>query len=589
MPGTAAPPGTPEHGSRGLRRRRAAVVNADIVDYSRLMADDESATVAAVREYQEVVAGLVDAAGGVLVNFVGDSFVAVFDDARTAIGTAISICRAVDVRNRPLPRTRRMWFRVGIDIGDIVIADDGRHFGEPLNVAARVQAMAEVGGINVTEAVFKELDEPGLRLIGLGRRRLKNIPGMVRVYRLADVAETGDSRPALRAGAGTPTVAVLPVIVADDPTGRDVAEMLRLDLTTALSQTPGLRVLDAPPDPDADQMVPPDADHGAAYILVSGLTRAGRRLRAYAQFYETATMNTIWAQRWEGTTDDVFALQDAFTSDTVRAVDIELVIGEPARIYRAVLDSGAVTAVYQGWYHFHRNTRHAWRTAVDLFASVERSHPDLALGPSLSAFVLWWGATRGMSDHPQQDLDRAMACARRGTELGDDTGLSHIVVAALRLHGGGDLDAALAEAQLALARRPTCDVAYAVEASVQRYRGAWQEAVEAALRAIELSSGSTPWFAAVLASAYYVGERYHDAIDAAERLVDGGAETEETLLILAAAQQALGLERRARATAGLIAERFPGTRSSDLARWHPFRDPAVLERWHAHLRAAGVP
>lgn len=199
-----------------MHRRRAVVLNADIASYSRLMADDQAATVAAVREYQLSAKDAVGAAYGTMVNVVGDSFTAVFDDARAAMRAAIAVCRAVKRYNRPRPRTRHMYFRMGLDAGDVVVADDGRYFGEPLNVAVRVQAIAEVGGINVTEAVYQELDEPALRLISNGRRRLKNIPEMVRVYRLAGVVDHDDHDRDWPARPTPASIAVLPTIAADD-------------------------------------------------------------------------------------------------------------------------------------------------------------------------------------------------------------------------------------------------------------------------------------------------------------------------------------------------------------------------------------
>lgn len=571
----------------GLERRRAVVLNADIAGYSRCMADDEVATVATVRKYQEIVARAVDAAGGTLVNFVGDSFVAVFDHARPAMQAAIAICSDVRDCNRHVPRTRRMWFRLGLDIGDIVVAEDGRYFGEALNIAARIQAIADVGGINVTEAVFRALDEPGLRLIGLGRRRLKNIPEPVRVYRLAGVAAADNDTQWRPDGRVRQSVAVLPVVGGDHPETGEIAQGLRLDLVTALSAMPGLRVIDAAVAADhAD----PRSDLGAAYVLESGLVRSGDRLRAYAELAETATMNRIWSHRWEGTTHDVFALQDAFTGGTVRALEIELVIGEPALLYRAVLDGSELAAVYQGWHQFVTGTPAAWRSAVALFSSVAQARPDVVTGTALTAFALWWGSVRGLSDDPDADLERAAAFARRGVERGDDTGLSHTVFAAVQLHTGGDLDAALANAQAAIHRRPTCDVSFAVAGSVHRYLGAWESAIAACRRALELTPIPKPWFMTVLASAYYVGEQYYEAADIAEQVVNQTTSSRdpEALLVLAAAQAALGLSRRARATAQTISERFPQLGRDDPLAHHPFRDPAILDRWRAHLVAAGV-
>jgi adenylate cyclase len=573
-----------------LRRRRVVVLNADIADYSRLMADDEAATVAAVRGYQALVADAVVAGDGTLVNFVGDSFVAVFDHARGAMRTAMQVCRTVKERNDALPRTRQMWFRIGLDAGEVVVAEDGRYYGEPLNIAARIQAIAETGGINVTEGVYRELDEPALRLIGLGSRHLKNIPGTVRVYRLAGVAGERTDH-AVGGGRGAaPGVAVLPVLGAEVAATRDIAQALRLEVVTALTRVPGLRVIDVASAASAGPSTPLAVGSGAPYSLAVGVARSGDRLRAYSEIVETATFNRVWGQRWDGTVDDVFALQDALADGTARALEVELVVGEPARIYRSHLDDTAREAVYLGRYHLLLGTREGWRRATELFASVEGPDDAETVRVSLMSFVLWWGAANGMSDDPSGDLDRAEAFARRGVELDDDTGLSQMVLAALRLHTGGDLDMALAEARQALKRRPTCDVTFAVEASVQRYLGAWEAATASSRRALELSLRSIPWYTTVLASAYYVGERYHEAIDAAEQVIRRTSDGDlEALAILASSQQALGLSRRARATAGMIIDRFPGVRCDDVLRRHPFRDPAVLERWRGHLTAAGLP
>lgn len=583
MTTTAAP------GDALLQRRDVTVLNADIADYSRLMADDEAATVATVRDYQQLVAERVSAAGGDLVNFVGDSFVAVFDTAPAAMGAAIAISREVRERNLGLPRVRHMSFRIGLDSGAVVVAEDGRYFGEPINVAARVQALADVGGINVTEAVYRELDEPGLRLIGLGPRRLKNIPERIRVYRLAHPGADGHD-PARVTRPRTSSVAVLPVIGADEPPMRDLGQALHLELVAALGHVPGLRVIDvavATVTGDASRELA--ADLGAAYSLATGLARAGTRLRAYAELIETATFNRVWARRWEGTTEDPFALLDTYTVDTTHALEVELVLGEPARIYRTALDGEALRAVYQGWYHLIQNTRSGWRRATQLFADALAADPEGAIGPGLMSFVLWWGVRNNLSEHPERDLRQAAIYAEQGAARGDQTGLAHTVVAALRLHDGGDLDAALEDATRALEIRPTCDASFGVHATVQCYLGAWESAVDSSRHAIELSLSSAPWYSTVLAGALYVGEQYHDAAETAERLVHDGTDNQETLLILAAAQQALGLRRRARATVATLMERHPGLRRDDAMRRHPFRDPQIVERWGRHLAAAGLP
>lgn len=576
--------GDPGQRVAGLHRRHAVVLHADVADYSRLMADDPAGTVTVMRDYQRLVSDAVSDAGGLLVNFVGDSFLAVFDDASSAMRAAVAVCGAVRDRNRDRSRSRKTWFRLGLDAGDIVVADDGSYFGDPLNIAARIQAIAEVGGINVTQAVYVLLDEPALRLVALGSRRLKNIPEPVRVYRLAGVSADTD-------GARTvqytePVVAVLATVHAAATVDREVAEALHVDVVDALGALPGLEVLDAPSDAGTTS-----ARAGAAparYSLHTAVVRSGVRVRAYAKLIELETINIVWNGRWDGTTDDLFALQDAMTAGTVRAMEVELVIGQPATFYRTQLDSGERAAVYQGWHHLDAGTRDGWVRAIELFSSVLDARSDAVTAHAVLSFARWWGAVQGLSDVPEHDLERAARHATRGVELDDPSGLSHLVLAALEQHAGGDLDAALSDAQRSLTRRPTCDVSYAVLGSVQRYLGDWRAAVEACHRAQELSPVRRPWFATVLASAYYVGDRYHDAAQLAEQVVEQQPDNREALLVLAASQQALGLTRRAGATVVALRERFPDVRRDDLAVSHPFRDAAILQRWSEHLAAAGV-
>lgn len=572
-------------GVDGLRSRHAVVLHADVADFSRLMADDPTGTVATMRAYQQLVTAAVAEVDGTLVNFVGDSFLAVFDDASSGMRAAVRICSAVREHNAGVPRARRAWFRLGLDAGEIVTADDGRHFGDPLNIAARIQAIAQVGGINVTGAVYAELDEPGLRLVALGTRRLKNIPEPVRVYQLAGLGtEAGEPASAVH---DDPTVAVLPIHHAPDAVDASVAEALRLEIVEALGALAGLRVVDHWIGEGG--IVHDRGSVDASYVLYSGVVRSGTGLRAYATVAELETMNRVWGGRWEGSTDALFALQDAMAAAIVRAMEIELVVGQPAMIYRSELDSEARELVYRGWHQLNSGTRDGWRRAHELFAQVRHRRPGSVSGYALSAFVCWWGAVEGLSQTPGEDLAAAATYAARGMELGDPTGLSQLVIAALRLHAGDDLESTLAAAQETLARRPTCDVSYVVLGSVQRYLGDWEAAVDACRHARELSPARMPWFATVQASAYYVGERYHDAARIAEQVIGRQPDNREALLVLAASQQALGLVRRARGTVQMLLDRHPDVRRDDLPRRHPFRDAGIIARWSGHLAAAGLP
>jgi len=565
-----------------LDRRQLVVLNADVVDYSRLIAEDELGTVAAMRDYHQLVGDAVATASGRLANFIGDNFMAVFDDARSAMQAAVAVSLAARNRNAGRPAHRQVRFRMGLDTGAVVMVED-RYFGDPVNIAARVQALAEPGGIMITEAVYRALDEPELRFSPVGARQLKNIPGLVRIYRLTGLTEDRGAEAAL--AMQPPTIAVLPLIAYSG--GKDLEELAGLlteDLVTALAKRPGIAVIDVSRE---DATAPGAAHPPARYILEGGLHRSGQRMRVHVQVHETPTMNNVWADRWDIEDDDHFSISDRITAEVVKALEIELVVGEPARIYHAMLDAEAVQRVYHGWYQLIRSTPESLTKAHELFESLAQSHPQSTVGPALAAFSLWWGASQGMSADPERDLRRAAAYARRGVEQDDETGLSHMIMAALAL-GSGDGETAVAAAEKAIQRRPTCDITFAISGSIRRYLGEWEDAVSLCQKAIRLSAMVKPWYPTVLASSYYVGEQYQEAADNAAQVLEVMPDNLEALLVLAAAQAALGFDRRARGTAEIITAKFPAIRRADLARLHPFQDPAIIDRWTRHLEQAGL-
>jgi len=247
-----------------------------------------------------------------------------------------------------------------------------------------------------------------------------------------------------------------------------------------------------------------------------------------------------------------------------------------------------VERVFRGWHELGKGTATGLQRAVALFEQVKAEVPDRPTGAALSAFAHWYGTLAGLSRSPDRDLATARTYADLAVSLGDPTGFSQMVRAALAMYEGGDLDAAVAEAQASLEMRPTCDVTFGVEASIERYRGNWEAATISAQRAIALSPTPKPWYETTLAGAYYAGNRFQEAADTAEPVAARGGNLEAGLL-LAAAQEALGLHRRASATVEMIRTQFPDARAAELRRSHPFQDPSYVDRWLEHLAAAGMP
>lgn len=561
--------------------REMVALNADIVGYSKLLADDLAATTAAMEEYHQLVERRIAESGGTLVNFVGDNFMAVFDDATDAMRTSITISAEIEDKNADLPKARRVRFRMGIDQGEVSISGEN-YFGDALNIAARIQAMARPGGVSVSGSVYKALDEPALRFRSMGQKKLKNIPEEIGVYEFADLPAEG---PEISGGRNlaleAPTIAILPIHTEMvDSSIASAAQMLRADLIYRLSNMPNLNVVDVKDESDT-------GGTSARYWLETGIHQFGDQVRVYASVLEVSTLSPVTSDRWTSSSADLLALSDEVSDDVARSLEIELIIGEPARIYNDLFDPKAIETVYQGWYQLTSGTPEGWARAVELFGEVAVSHPDQPYGHVLSAFANWMGAAQGLVKDREAYLERAYEQAQRAASMGDQTGLSGTVIAAI-LMSQGHADKALERVESTEISRPTCDITFALEGSVRRYMGQWEKSVDLLDKAMRLSAVNKPWYPTVQACSLYMGGRLEQAASTAEAVIEYQPNNLEALLVLAASQVELGMDRRARATAELIKERYPAV---NVAKWlteSPYQDPAMVERWTKDLAAAGV-
>ena len=219
------------------QRQKAVVLNADVVGYSMLMSDDFESTTATMVRYRQLVDSKIAESGGRLIDFVGDNFMAAFDDARDAVQTAIDIAAEIEIADADNTGPRKVRFRMGIDLGDVAVSG-GRYFGNPLNIASRIQSIARPGGLCVSGPVYRALDEPALRFRPIGQQRLKNIPEEIEVYEFADLP--GDSTVTTERRSlslESPTVAVLPIHTEmADKSVRATAGILRGDLILSCNQ-----------------------------------------------------------------------------------------------------------------------------------------------------------------------------------------------------------------------------------------------------------------------------------------------------------------------------------------------------------------
>jgi len=558
-------------------------LNADVVGYSALVADDLERMTTTMADYHQLVTRAIDTNGGTLANFVGDSFMAIFETATDALRAAITITTEIEDRNHDIPVTARARFRMGIDHGPISVSEAGYH-GDALNISARIQAIAPPGGLAVSERVYRALDEPALRFRAMGRQHLKNIPEDTDVYEFSGLPTDGAVSRLRRSPLSleTPTVAVMPIHTEDaGDDARGVAEMIRQDLIHRLTQVPDLNVVDAGGS-TADR--PPSA---ARYMLETGVHQFGNTTRLYATLFDVTTMNIVKSHKWVHPLGEFVELSDEFADEVARSIQIELVVGAPAGLYSDLDDPEAIARVNKGWYQLRTDTREGWVRAVELFKEVRESHPDQPYGWVLTAFALWIGAANDYATDPGAAFREARDMARVAAEIGDPTGMSSAVEAAI-LMSQGRAEEALATLEQVEILRPTCDVTFGLEGSVRRYLGEWERAVELLDTAMRLTGINKPWYPTVKATSLFSGGRLESAAAIAQEVLEYQPHNLEALLVLAATQSELGLERRARATAGRISEMFP---SVDVSAWldkTPYQRREMVDRWKTDLASLGV-
>ncbi|MGA7281778.1 MAG: hypothetical protein WBZ40_08345, partial [Acidimicrobiia bacterium] len=452
------------------------------------------------------------------------------------------------------------------------------------NIAARIQALARPGGMSVSGRVYKALDEPALRFKSIGQQGLKNIPGEVEVFEFSDLPGDGSAageRKSLSLEA--PTVAVLPIHADEvDDQVKSMTSILYADMIHRLSRIPQLKVIEASAQPGERPT------HGRArYMIESGIHRAGELLRVYSTLIDVTTMNVVKSHKWTLSVDELLDRSDEMADDMAQSIEVELIIGEPAGLYADLGDPEAIEKIYLGWYHLTTATRESWSRALELFGSVAKSHPEQPYGHVLSAFALWMGAANGFAADPEKALSDAYESAQIGLEQGDPTGMARTVEAAV-LMSRGESDKALAAVEKVEIIRPTCDATFGLEGSVRRYLGEWDKAVDLVDIAMRLTGVNKPWYPTVKACSLFMGGRVDQAASVAEMVLEYQPNNLEALLVLAAAQEEMGLHRRAGATAELVGQRFPAVNVEEWIDSNPYQSREMVRRWKEDLVAAGA-
>jgi TolB-like protein/class 3 adenylate cyclase/Flp pilus assembly protein TadD len=567
-----------------IKRRLAAILAADVVGYSRLMAADEEGTVVVLDAYRRTISDLVREHEGRIFGSAGDGLMAEFSSAVQAVRAAVAIQRAVERRNMDVPPDRIMEFRIGINLCDVV-ADGDDLLGDGVNIAARLEGLAPPSGICVSGAVHDQIEgKLSFPLEPTGPRSLKNIPKPVQTYAVgwrtdqpaAKIGVSGDLPPP----PDKPSIAVLPFANMSGDAEQDYfADGITEDIITALSHHRWFFVIARNSTfvykgraVDVKQTA---RELGVRYILEGSVRRSGQRVRITAQLIEAETGNHLWAERFDRELADIFAVQDEITQSVAGAIEPEILLGEGKRAaHKASVNLDAFDLCMRAMWHFSQLTPADNDKAVALVRQAIRVDPQSAQAHMQLARTLNNRIWAGWSSDPEADIAETYMSGLRAAELDDRDPYSHYALCwgSLMRHRHAQ---ALGEAQRALDLNPNFALGFFSLGLVRVHMGLFPEALDALSRSLRLNpkdpqSGS---FLSFVALAYYQQGDYSEAA----RIGELAMHARRPYLALRIVLASLGQLQRIEEARPILAEfesRQPKDPQAQFLATTPFADPA---------------
>jgi TolB-like protein/class 3 adenylate cyclase/Flp pilus assembly protein TadD len=582
-------------------RRLAAIFAGDIAGYSRLMGADEEGTLRQLKAHRkELVDPKITEHRGRVVKTTGDGMLVEFVSVVDAVRCAVDIQRGMAERNSKVPADKRIEFRVGINVGDI-ISDSNDIYGDGVNVAARLEALAEPGGIMVSRTVHDQVrDKLSFGFEDLGEQTIKNIAHPIGVHRvsLAEVASLAAAQSAAAsksepASSNRPSIAVLPFTnMSGDPEQEYFADGISEDIITGLSKLRWFFVI-ARNSSFAYKGKAVDvkrAAHelGVRYVLEGSVRKGGNRVRITAQLIDAATGNHVWADRYDGDLTDIFALQDEITRKVVAAIEPKLLEAEGIRSQsRSTEDLGAWDIVMQATSLFWRLTKTEGEAAIAMLKQAVERYPDYAPAYSMLAFAMLTSRLLGWTLVAPQ-VKEAEALAARAAELDDSDPWAHLALGYVA-HTMRRTDAAAEEYQRAIDLNPNFAAAHGYLGFTLALAGRTDEAITHLEQAIRMSphDPQNAIFNMALAVAHYLAGRYTEAITFGRKAVQQRDGTTAGHRIYIASLAQAGQIEEARIALQHLRELMPNISIAWCEQHVPYT-PSPMAKFLDGLRKAGL-
>jgi adenylate cyclase len=547
----------------GMERRLAAILAADVAGYSYLMEANDEASTTTLRSYFTVVDEAIVAHRGRVFSRAGDSVVAEFPSIVEAIRCAVEIQHEISDRNAAVPEDRRMQFRIGVNIGD-VIAEENDLYGTGVNVAARLEQLAEPGGVCISQPVYDQVRKiVEMSFQDIGEIHLKNIAEPVRVYRVLQGPLSQSKRffsnkripkrlGAVAAGAlllvtgaiyfertpdtwrntflagsvlhtDKPSIAVLPF--KSDKADEDYfSDGMTQEITAELGRFKHLFVIASNSaftyKSKSAKAQDIGRDLGVKYLLDGSVQRYQNRVRLTAQLVDTGTGWQVWSDRYDREGSDIFAIQDHIIESVVSRLNLEVNTAEVAKIMANGTENASAYDHYlKGRQLFYTYTRDGIEAAKSEFSEAVRLDPNFAQAFGWLGYVNLQEIQEGWTDDVGKSAALALELAAKGVELAPDDYYTHWNLASIHA-GRQEMERALEEYNKALALNPNDADMLAEMADMLSYRGEASKAIEQISQAKALNPKYPDWYDWSLGFAYFQNRQYAEAVTALQRIPD---------------------------------------------------------------------
>jgi adenylate cyclase len=633
----------------GFKRKLAAILSADVEGYSRLMGDDEEATVRTLTAYREVLTILIQQHNGKVLDSPGDNLLAEFASVVDAVQCAVAVQKEIKTRNDQLPENRRMQFRIGINLGD-VIQEKERIYGDGVNIAARLEGLSDPGGICISKTAFDHIESKlpyGYEF--LGDQTVKNIAKPVAAYRVLmepRITVAGEKekvkivpswrRKAILAGSialvvviivaviwnfyfrppsmgvasvekmafplpEKPSIAVLPFKnLSGDPTQDYIADGISENIISTLSKISEMFVIASNSTftykgkPVKVQQV--SEELGVRYVLEGSAQKIGNRIRITAQLIDATKGHHLWSEKYDRDMQDLFTLQDEIAHMILLELQVKLTEGEQARVSRkSTTNLEAWSYAVRGLKLFERPSKENNAKAMELFERAVELDPNYVWAWVRLAWTHVMASMPGWSSSPSEHWKKVTEISKKALMLDESDSDVHALLG-LVYRIQGQYERAITEGEKSLILGPTNAQAHVLFSVTMNTVGRFDEAIDLVKRAMRLHPYYPAYYLQWLGGAYRMTGRYEEALTVYNQLLDRSRKGEFPILgahlFLADIYAELGNEDEARTHAAEVLKIEPGFSLKDVSKkiiTYRYKDPAHLQRRLNALRKAGIP